>query len=166
MNTFACFLILGMSVLFNYQKEAPPSADKYITQVVRECSVSAQKKYGLTWAATASCQESEEIKEISVVFSKKNDFSSIAEARKLEITLVQLFSNIINANKNIRPYLTEYPFPLSRIKVKVSGSHKDPTDKVVSVAYAHDKLVYQAYDGKKLYDIYKESYQDALKVQQ
>jgi len=59
------------------------------------------------------------IEEFSVKFNAYKK-STIEQARKMEVIAVERLLKMINENEKLKPYLIEYPFTASRIKMRIS----------------------------------------------
>ncbi len=97
---------------------------------------------------------------------------SIAEARKLILDCAEVFLNEINSDQEIRPYLSEYPYPVSRIKLTFFVRPPPPFLEegklsCFSIRFSpRQKQTYLDYDETKegrLKEVLCETYEEAVK---
>jgi hypothetical protein len=99
--------------------------------------------------------------------SKKYD---VAASRRLVVTCVEKLRSMINADEKLRPFLHEYPFPASRIKLSISVrnpcGHRAADSPVAYVSLQGGYIYYDRYNlaTGHLEDICKEDYADALRI--
>lgn len=96
---------------------------------------------------------------------------TVEEARPIIIGAAELYSKAINANKTIRPFLLEYPFPITRIELNFfyQGEKSDSDNKHLQVfSIDSDRnntkaiITYQIRDEKdKLKTVLEETYNEA-----
>jgi hypothetical protein len=94
---------------------------------------------------------------------------SIELGREKVIFLTEKFLEAINNHEGIRPYLREYPFPASRVSVRVAfqqtNNHYYSDGSVSNAYHTRDKIAYWGQDPTekdKTVHIFRESYQNAL----
>jgi len=102
-----------------------------------------------------------------------NDIYTIPEARILLVNCAKRFAANVNTYKPIRPYLTEYPFPISRVAVEIycRGEQNDANPKNLRrFSISDGKIKYHLVRPKDIttknsYDPgISESYVDALAI--
>ena len=111
------------------------------------------------------------VENINIKFISKKQVD-IEQARNFLITCSEELLERINTSDKIRPYLDHYPFTKKGIQLDIcyfdqKGTWNNP--RFIAQATASNGYVYYAvFDHKKreLKTIYKESYQDALKIAQ
>ncbi len=95
---------------------------------------------------------------------------NIAEARILIIKCTEERLKRINADKDIKPYLSHYPFTEKGIALSISFDDKDQNSvsaKFVAMVFTvNGDIYYSSYNHnkKKFQDLHEESYQEALKI--
>jgi hypothetical protein len=104
------------------------------------------------------------IEEFFVDFNLHNKVD-LAEARRLELFLIDRFIKRINQKENLQKYLCERPFPVNRTKVVLSFCHEDNTlftEGVSEVRYENGELTYYLENPKtgKLQEIHREPYKN------
>jgi len=92
---------------------------------------------------------------------------TIEQARPMIIGATEIYRDAINANKAIRPYLEEYPFPVSCVEMKFFASDdKSPKDSNYLSSFSQyslkDNQVFIFYYVTNKFDaVLKEPYQQA-----
>lgn len=172
MGKFVRILFVSLFVLFGvsnvYSKPIkPPEYLKYVKEISRQFEKEIKKEYGLLCIGSGGSMP-HDVEEIEIdCISYQN--TSIEKARDLEVKATEKLLTIINNNKNLRPFLREYPFKHARAKVSIAFRKKDNTrftdDSVTLVFQAKGNLFYCKYDALKnhLVDLAKEPYEEALK---
>ena len=94
---------------------------------------------------------------------------SIEEARKIEVCAIQKLTQLINANKKLRPYLREYPFPTHRVEICLSYKEKDNNyypNNLAYISHINGILRYRSQDlsTPKLILLHQETFEEALKI--
>ena len=97
--------------------------------------------------------------------------ATIAEARELEVKVIEMLRTKINEHEKIRPYLRDYPCKSGTADIMISfhkANGKDQTDGVALVFQARNKLFFRKYDPitDKYYALLEEPYEEALKIVQ
>ncbi len=95
----------------------------------------------------------------------------IASARRLIIYSGDLFLKNINTDKEIRPYLYQYPFTSKNIDIFISvqndKSNMPTKEPLESIMLSYGTIRYLIYDeNENLKEIHRESYEEALKIVQ
>ncbi len=98
---------------------------------------------------------------------------SLTEARQLLVYATTEYLNAINANKEIRPYLQNYPFTVNNIEVMIFIQKPDgqnvPPGKIVSMSSINSILSYDLLCEPGNYinkELCRETYEEALKIVQ
>lgn len=95
---------------------------------------------------------------------------NIAESRILIINCTEELLKRINADKDIKPYLSHYPFTETGTDLSISfyqENRERVSAKFVAMVFtANGNIYYSSYNHnkKKLIDLHEESYQEALKI--
>ena len=93
---------------------------------------------------------------------KKN--ADIKTARRLFVKYAQPFLEMINADRNLRPYLHNYPATIKELDFSISfeiDRSKNLSSQVSSVFSGYGEICYYAPNIKK---IHSETYEEALKI--
>ncbi|MES2344556.1 MAG: hypothetical protein V4494_01265 [Chlamydiota bacterium] len=91
----------------------------------------------------------------------------LCEARNLIIEITQNFLDIVNSDKNIKPYLRVYPFTVNNLDFIIGFTIKNtyPIEgKIAFIGFNNGKINYATYDHEKkiLKTIFRETYDEAL----
>jgi hypothetical protein len=137
----------------------------YETEVTRQFKNEVYKELHLPCIAGGGSMRND-IECISLGFlSTKN--MGIEEARNLEVELIERFLRIINNHQNIRPYLREYPFPVSRIDILISFQPAEYTKEALRTVFlAHGCICYFSHDnrGRESVPDFEEPYEEAYNL--
>ena len=95
---------------------------------------------------------------------------TIEEGREYLIKSTEIFLDIINSDERIRPYLSNYPFRASNIRIEIYINNPDFSDlengQLEIVESEDGKLVYKTrplFKKKGFETVYNESFEEALK---
>jgi hypothetical protein len=116
----------------------------------------------------------ETVEELGLQF-KTNRRATLAEARALQIDVMNKYVLAINQHPQLNPFLNEYPFNNKRITISISfegpnGRHTEGVGWVFSIPDSapatenRNKLLYYAYDpftGNNV-DLHRETYDEAM----
>lgn len=108
------FLVWGGSVI---SKELS-SKEREINFIIYNFAEEMCKKYQL-YCVGEGGNLNDGIHNIDVIFKAYRRLS-LDEARMLEVNVIERLLELINHNEKIRPYLSEYPFTVSRVMVSIS----------------------------------------------
>src|ERR1700738_1559305 len=113
-----------------------------------------------------------DVEEIILGFNS-NKTPSVDEARVMYVSGIEKLLTQVNQNKEIRPYLHNYPFNVNNLAYRI-GFKKIPMDStgvapIAFVFYTRNKIYYCMYDPafkdtNPLQTVYKEPYEEALKI--
>lgn len=99
------------------------------------------------------------------------DRMSIKEARKLYIDVIEGYICRYNQNKQIRPYLRDYPFTVDNVEVMIGFEneeykHMDQGFVALMFIGKNQNLVYCTYDHEKqkFIDLHEEPYETACAI--
>ena len=113
-----------------------------------------------------------DIQQVDLQFGSPQ-YPSIDDARQLYITATQELIGAYNADLKIRPYLHEYPFTISNIKltIRFSGRTPDCQDtQFVALIFTnkHNVVYYEGYNfqTEEFFILHTESYEEALSTVQ
>lgn len=126
------------------------------------------KKHQLNLAATGG-RLSVDIKVISLGF-RKICYFDVNQSRDLVVPMVEEFLAIINSNREVRPYLHDYPCSSENFELMLS--FMTPQDDFVDSPYIANVLVISGFIYYSVYvpktnsfrDVFKEPYQDAYNL--
>ena len=109
-----------------------------------------------------------DVREVEVCFAAYRK-GTIEIAREIEVKANERFVEMINAHEKIRPFLREYPFPVSRANVSIvfrKPNNEEYTDgSVIHAFYAKGNLCFYARDSTgKSFLIAEEPYAESLKI--
>jgi hypothetical protein len=95
----------------------------------------------------------------------------IATARKLYVSIVEVYLEWLNGNKLYRPFLIDYPMTFENVELDLSTYSEicqpinDDTDRVEFVFINRGLIFYDCNDENKRYQtIHSETYEEALKI--
>ncbi len=96
---------------------------------------------------------------------------NLEESRKLLVYAIQIFLKNINGNKEIRPYLHEYPFNTKNIEITIwiyqPDGYEPAPGNIQCVTLRSNTLLYKIATLNKSGDwpiLHEETYEEALKV--
>ncbi len=127
-----------------------PEYIKYVDEIVCNFVKDMEEKHELHCYGSGGSMPTN-VKQIELLFISYQK-SSIEDARKTEVAIVQELLKRINNHKEIRPYLSEYPFNTNNVSVSISFRTKTddyPLDgSIASVFLAKNKIFYKAAETK------------------
>jgi hypothetical protein len=96
---------------------------------------------------------------------------NLSEARELLVYASQVFLKNINENKEVRPYLHNYPFTLKNIDVTIFVSQPNgqdpPQGDIEIITLRSDKIIYKLTAPSEFAPwpvLHEETYEEALKI--
>ena len=96
---------------------------------------------------------------------------NLSEARELLVYVSQVFLSNINENKEVRPYLHNYPFTAKNIEVKIwmhqPNGDDPPQGDIEVVSLRNGKMIYRLTAPSEFAPwpvLHEESYEEALKI--
>jgi hypothetical protein len=150
-NILVFFIItffIGSSLAAKEDKS--PEYIKYVDEIVNNFVKDMEKKYKLHCYGSGGSMP-KDVEKIDVLFISYQK-SSIEDARKIEVAAVQELLKRINNHKEIRQYLSEYPFNINNVSVSISFRTKTddyPLDgSIASVFIAKNKIFYYTAEMK------------------
>lgn len=162
-------LTIGLAFIFltgcvTHSEKPPPhvrQAHKFMKSFAKEL----KREFGIACTGFGGGMASD-IEEIELEFTAFRP-STIAEARYMEIEGIKKLLAKINADEEIRPYLKEYPFPLSRAHLSIAfpspREKREENGKLAMVFSAKGKIFYCTFDSgsQTLTNLFSESFEDA-----
>lgn len=140
---------------------------KYADHVVTKYAVAMKKKYGLDVYGSGGSFLNE-VREISITFASDRKVK-IKGARELVVACTEELLKRINEDKDIRPYLSHYPFTTAGVYVSVcffDEKGKDVQSPFISDVGVsmHGIVHYDVEKGRyRSEEILREPYQEALR---
>lgn len=140
-------------------------------QVIDSHAKSQKKKYGISLIGSGGSIPDNEIKEF-IVHYVANYPMLLEEARSLYVQSVEELLVLINSNKEIQPYLENYPFSINNIEYNLSfwdpySDRFDPPS-VALVFLVRGNICYAFYDnrtGRFTYEMdVREPYSEARRL--
>ncbi|MBX9744551.1 MAG: hypothetical protein K2X08_05010 [Chlamydiales bacterium] len=123
---------------------------KYVDEIIANFVTDIEKKHELHYYGSGGNMPTD-IEKIDVLFISYIK-STVADARKMELAVVQELLHRINNHKKIRPYLREYPFGSDRVHISISfrtETNDRPLDgSVALVSLVNNKIYYDAAEIK------------------
>ena len=143
--------------------------NEYVDEIMREFEKEVYEEYGIkAWSSGGSMPSDIEKLKMGFTLYEKG---TIKGARKLLVTLTQKLADMVNAHKEIRPYLREYPFGLNRAYVSLSYDNRDGSSKndnsVTHVCQGKQGIAYSTDDPNGFAGfrkLHRESFEEALKI--
>ncbi len=144
-------------------------SEKCAREIITNFEDWAFAKYGLTiFDFDASMVD--DIKEIEIDFEVVGK-TTIDEAREMFITINEKLIEMVNNHESIRPYLREYPFARTKVRISVDFCDKygnNNTDGSIACVLVgkNDTIFYMSDtpNSRKYTDIFQEPYEKALKL--
>lgn len=139
----------------------------YVDEICNRLAREMEDEYGLVCIGTGGCML-HDVEEISIRFYRARTILSIDEARELQLVAMKRMVELVNQHEKIRPFLREYPFPLTRADIELSFDRiNDQNFKNVDfLFFAKGSLFYCKYNSStdKVEKIFIESLNEALKI--
>src|SRR5690606_32663545 len=123
----------------NAKEALSPDYLKYVDEIVGEFVKRMEKKYHLHCYGSGGSMPTD-VEKIDVLFISYSK-PTLADARKMEVSITQDLLYRINTHEKIRPYLREYPFNSDWVHVSISFRDKDDN-------YSFDGSVSHVSNGK------------------
>jgi hypothetical protein len=162
--TFLAIYLLMPFFCFSQEKrpEYANIADRLLYQISNEI----QKKFNVKQVGSGGgmCQC---VRLLGLTFECHKLISQDG-ARAFIVPMLQLFLQRINENKEIRPFLQNYPFRIENIEISIfvyDNKGNDPLYPYIGmISCSNGKITYTAYnpDPEQARNKYKESYEEAL----
>ena len=147
----------------------PEDYTQIATKIQRETASQLEKEKGL-WAIGDSGQMYNDIQTMGIEFEYFH-LVNLEEARELLVYAIQVFLHNINSNKEVRPFLHNYPFTTKNIEITIwiyQKSGKNPHQgNIECITLYQNKLTYKLTAPSKfeLWPIlHEETYAEALEA--
>ncbi len=141
---------------------------KIVDEITAEYKNEVIKQYNLVLLGEGGGMMGD-IQRISLTFNMYRSLN-LAEARNLIVKLEERYLEMLNDNKDVRPYLHNYPFAPKSLKIAITFSSPEknfvlPPD-IANVVVLDGEVCYRTYNKEKkmLDEIFSESYEDAYKI--
>ncbi len=162
---FSCFVLIILAFGCNRPFDYVELAGQIRSQTGRQL----EKEKGLRPVGTMG-QMMDDVQAIGLFF-QYFQLVDLAEARSLIVYATQTFLKNINDNKEIRPYLHNYPFTAKNLEITISVSQKDgyppPQGNIQVVSMDNGVISYELTAPSKFEPwpvLHKETYEEALKI--
>lgn len=138
-----------------------------LAKISNETAKKIESKYNVA-PCGSGCGAFYGVELVSLSFDVKRPVT-VDEARAIMVGSLECYQQALNANKSIRPYLEEYPFPAGRIKLAffIQNEKSKPSDlKLFSISPKGDRgiatITYCVTDeNNRFKDVLKETYDEA-----
>lgn len=142
------FIVKGTQV--NAEESKSPEYLNYVNEIINDFVNDIENKYELHCYGSGGSMPTD-VEKIDVLFISYLK-STVADARKMELTAIQELLRRINSHEKIRPYLREYPFGSDRLHISISfrtETDDRPLDgSVALVSIVNNKIYYDAAEMK------------------
>lgn len=151
----------------NRMEEKSTYHPKYAYETMDILVQLAEEKYGLRCSGTGGSMPTD-VCSLHLDFDTKQT-TSIEEYRKLLIDVAEDFLQIINNNRDILPFLREYPFPISRLDLTINYNkllNDKFNEEITRVTCINGKIRYCKEEPpiSKYIEILAEPYEEALAI--
>lgn len=155
-----CFLIF---LLKNHHVDYEKIANSITIQTAKK--LETEKKLHLVGTGGGMMDD---IKMMAMSFNYYQEID-VKEARKLAIHAVNQYLSAINNNKDIRPFLHEYPFTPKNIQIRILVYKPDrslpPQDKIQFISVINGYITYSLNEPNGLFEtVCKEPFEEALRL--
>jgi hypothetical protein len=177
MNKFLVFFIVAFQIFFSgcsrqlsEENISPPS--KISGEIRAKAADKLIKKYDLMLVGTSAAMPGGVINNLGLVFHIHKVLTR-EQAREILVGCVEELISEVNMNKEIRPYLKNYPFTPKNITITLVIYNSNGTDvfdpDIGAASASHGKIWYATVASKRSYSYkseYKESFDEAVKLVQ
>ena len=150
------------------EEDLPPNYEEFIFDLFDTFIGEMQNTFQLLYikdGRNMSKENPDILEELGILFFAHHE-ATVEEARELEVRTTERLGFLINTHQGIRPFLKEYPFPVSRIEVKIGffdEEKKCPYANGVAFVFQNHSLIrYNRSQDGKLVTILEEPYEEAL----
>lgn len=156
--------MMSVSHLYGVQEK---TGDRIYRKMLSDFTSNVFNKYGLSLSGSGGGQTDGKERLIKLVFSHKEKLE-LEQMKLLHANITRDFLLCLNSNEQLKGYLIEHPFPLSRIEIRMSYSSylKEILDpKYIAVVSGCNNIVrYSIYNHEtdRLEEVARENYQDLL----
>lgn len=161
---FILFLLVCHSKIFGYEEYSDLTK-----KIIYECSKEVEKKYKLKLLSTGG-STAYDIRQINRGYIYLSE-ATIPEARRLYVETAEVFIKKFNENKELRPYLRDYPFNFDHLALGIhfrnNKGHQPKKGMVVLMCGGSKDICYFGQvtdDPDDLQEIFTEPYTEALKI--
>lgn len=139
----------------------------YVHQIQDRIGEIVKKQYQLNCCAVGGSMP-DDVQSIKIEFQSKKP-ATVDEARVLMVEILQIFHKEVNQHKNVRPFLREYPFSISRLKLAIHFDARYFGEKEVESVdhvFMSQTGIYYGRRGKTFEDrieLLEETYEEAVK---
>ena len=154
-------LLFGCSS-FGYQS---PRYVKLAHEITEKTAKELKAQKNLYLAGTGG-QMTDDIQMMAMSFDYYQEVD-LKTGRELIIYVINEYLSSINSNKEIRPYLHEYPFTAKNVEIRIFVYNPDrselPLEKIYCIECINGELEYYARSNPRQ-AIYEETYEEALQA--
>lgn len=162
-------LLTLLLIFFSCTRVDIPEGSRVKEAAVDRLAKSFNKRYGFYLCCTGGSSQIGKIKLIILGFEAFGAPLTLEEARREIIVINEETLNVLNEDKQLAPYLLEYPLTIDNLELHIYNSL--PNRDMVLHPYIHsvsssgNGILYSTYDAnvKPVSDL-KESYNEALKI--
>ena len=155
-------MLLSSIAPYDFREDALKMRSEYANKVAKE------KKLSVSGSGQGY---SDAVEELIISFDSKT-LLTLPEARKLYVEIVEGFIQKVNSNKNIRPFLLEYPFTADNASIKLSFIDKNHpkgctfSPYITYISVVNGEVDYSIYDmeTEMLDTLHSEPYKVALEI--
>lgn len=164
-TTIVRIFILLLSFFSSPLRSEDPS-EKILNKIIQEYIDEMDEKYGLTCSGSGGTTHDKiESIHLSLIAFRR---ASLEEARQIHVGASERLIEMINNNRDIRPFLNNHPYSKENCSVSISYRRPQEThfsDGSVAVSiYGKGKIFYESREifTPGLVSLYEESYEEAL----
>jgi len=146
-----------------------PKYCKLANRAVRDCSRKLYQEKHLQLIGSGGAYI-ENVKEIGAHYSS-DELVNLETARRYFVEAMEEYSNRINSDEKIRPYLANYPFGIKNLDIilsfpTVQDKRCDEYPVCLVFRVTRGIIFYEGYDieKKELIDLYSEPYEEAVRI--
>jgi hypothetical protein len=135
-------------------------------RVIKSHAKLMQKQYGLNLGGTGGSGPTDIV--TLYLYYEQDRTSNVGHARKLYVSIIESLIKIVNADKEIRPYLRDFPFTYQNCDITLSFSKRDEfgTGSLSMVALCGKDILYYTLINGRNEVTHEEPYEEALKIVQ
>lgn len=165
LNLFLVLLIIFLAFGCDSMTYKLSDDEKIVNQITQETAKKLKEKKNLILIGTGG-QMMHEIEMLAMGFHYYQEVD-LNTARNLIVYAINEYLSDINNNKEIRPYLSNYPFTSKNVEIRIfiygPDRRKLPPEKIGYISSLKDIIRYYTRSDDD-HPIFKETYDEALKL--